>query len=98
MIAKVLQSKNLYRAYRQVVGNQGSAGVDGMEVNGLKSFMDQYKPSLLTEILSREYVPKAIRGVEIPKSNRKTRLLGIPCVVDRWLQQGLVNNLLSNSN
>tara|TARA_R110002050_G_scaffold6037_3_gene25790 strand:- start:419 stop:1699 length:1281 start_codon:yes stop_codon:yes gene_type:complete len=93
MIAKVLQSKNLYRAYRQVVGNQGSAGVDGMEVNGLKFFIDQYKPSLLTKILSREYVPKAIRGVEIPKSNRKTRLLGIPCVVDRWLQQGVSQQL-----
>ncbi|WP_373396853.1 hypothetical protein V8V91_19440 [Algoriphagus halophilus] len=87
MIAKVLQSKNLYKAYRQVVGNKGSSGVDGMQVIELKSFIDKHRTAVLTDIPGR-HVPKAIRGVEIPKSNGKTRLLGVPCVVDRWVSTG----------
>ncbi|WP_373397940.1 hypothetical protein V8V91_26150 [Algoriphagus halophilus] len=67
------------------MGNKGSSGVDGMQVTELKSFIDQGKTAVLTDILKRRYVPKAIRGVEIPKSNGKTRLLGVPCVVHRWL-------------
>ncbi len=93
MIERVLQSKNLYKAYRQVVGNKGSSGVDGMQVTELKSFIDQGRTAVLTDILKRRYVPKAIRGVEIPKSNGKTRLLGVPCAVDRWLQQAVSQQL-----
>lgn len=93
MIAKVLQSKNLYKAYRQVVGNKGSAGVDGMHVADLRSYIDQNRKAVLTSILSRKYVAQPIRGVEIPKSNGKTRLLGVPTVVDRWLQQAVSQQL-----
>jgi group II intron reverse transcriptase/maturase len=95
MIEKVLQPKNLYQAYRQVVGNKGAAGVDQMQVTELEAFLAQNRKFLLTAILSRKYVPQAIRGVEIPKSNGKTRLLGIPCVVDRWLQQAVSQQLAS---
>lgn len=93
MIEKVLQSKNLYKAYRQVIGNKGSAGVDGMHVTSLRSYIDQNRKAILTSILSRQYVPQPIRGVEIPKSNGKTRLLGVPTVVDRWLQQAVSQQL-----
>ena len=93
MIEKILQPKNLYKAYRKVVANKGSSGVDGMSVNELKSYRDQNGIKLMTSILNRKYVPQSIRGVEIPKSNGKTRLLGIPTVVDRWLQQAVSQQL-----
>ena len=87
MIEKVLHPKNLYKAYRQVVSNKGAAGIDDMQVNELKSFIDDNRIPVITSILNRQYVPQAIRGIEIPKSNGKARLLGIPTVIDRWLQQ-----------
>ena len=87
MIEKVLQPKNLYRAYRKVVSNKGTAGVDVMSVYELTSYKDENRVKLMTSILTRKYIPQAIKGVEIPKINGKTRLLGVPTVVDRWLQQ-----------
>lgn len=93
MIEKVLQPKNLYKAYRQVVSNKGAGGVDGMRVDELHVYKDQFRNRIATDILSRQYLPKAIKGVEIPKSNGKTRLLGVPTVVDRWLQQAVSQQL-----
>jgi RNA-directed DNA polymerase len=93
MIEKVLQPKNLYRAYRKVVGNKGDPGVDGMKVDQLHSYLDYHRIPTVTSILNRKYVPQAIRGVEIPKGNGKTRLLGVPTVVDRWLQQAVSQQL-----
>ena len=93
MIEKVLHPKNLYKAYRQVVSNKGAAGIDDMQVNELKSFIDDNRIPVITSILNRQYVPQAIRGIEIPKSNGKARLLGIPTVIDRWLQQAVSQQL-----
>ncbi|WP_226940587.1 MULTISPECIES: hypothetical protein [unclassified Imperialibacter] len=81
-----------------MVGNKGAAGVDGMQISELKSYIDGNRKAVLTSILNRKYVPQAIRGrsagaVEIPKSNGKTRLLGVPIVVDRWLQQAVSQQL-----
>nr|WP_262918705.1 group II intron reverse transcriptase/maturase [Belliella filtrata] len=95
MIEKVLNRKNLYKAYRQVVRNKGSAGVDGMKVSELLSFMESNRDRIATSILNHTYVPKPIKGVEIPKSNGKTRLLGVPTVVDRWLQQAVSQVLMT---
>ena len=93
MIEKVLHPKNLYRAHQKVVGNKGAAGVDGMSVTQLKSFLDLNRTAITTSILNRTYSPKAIKGVSIPKNNGKIRLLGIPTVVDRWLQQAVAQQL-----
>ncbi|KEO71846.1 group II intron reverse transcriptase/maturase [Anditalea andensis] len=95
MIEKVLNRKNLYKAYRQVVRNKGSAGVDGMKVTEMLSFLESNRDRIATSILNHSYVPKPIKGVEIPKSNGKTRLLGVPTVVDRWLQQALSQVLMT---
>ena len=95
MIEKVLNRKNLYKAYRQVVRNKGSAGVDGMNVTELLSFLESNRDRIATSILNHSYVPKPIKGVEIPKSNGKTRLLGVPTVVDRWLQQAVSQVLMT---
>jgi group II intron reverse transcriptase/maturase len=95
MIEKVLNRKNLYKAYRQVVRNKGSAGVDGMNVTELLSYLESNRDKIATSILNHTYVSKPIKGVEIPKSNGKTRLLGVPTVVDRWLQQAVSQVLMT---
>ena len=93
MIEKVLHPRNLIRSYYQVVRNKGSAGVDKMSVYDLASFREAKAQTLILSILNRKYVPQAIKGVEIPKGNGKTRLLGVPTVVDRWLQQAVARQL-----
>jgi group II intron reverse transcriptase/maturase len=95
MIEKVLNRKNLFKAYRRVEQNKGSAGVDGMKVTELFSFLESNRDIILTSILNHTYVPKPIKGVEIPKSNGKTRLLGVPTVADRWLQQAVSQVLMT---
>ena len=95
MIEKVLQPRNLTKAYHKVVSNKGSAGVDGMSVAQLGSFRAENGVKLMISIVNRKYMPNFIRGVEIEKSNGKTRLLGIPTVVDRWLQQAVSQQLAS---
>ncbi|MEE9374283.1 MAG: hypothetical protein V3V00_14610 [Saprospiraceae bacterium] len=77
MIVKILQAKNLYKAYRRVVSNKGSCGVDGMQVDELQEYLSTHQGNLVREILADNYLPNAIRGVEIPKSNGKKRLLGM---------------------
>lgn len=93
MIEKVLHPRNLTSSYYQVVRNKGSIGVDKMSVYELASFREANVQSLANSILNRKYVPQAIKGVEIPKGNGKTRLLGVPTVVDRWLQQAVSRQL-----
>ncbi|WP_375580458.1 group II intron reverse transcriptase/maturase [Marivirga tractuosa] len=95
MIEQVFKRKNLLKAYRQVVRNKGASGVDGMPVQELTSHIEANRDRILTDILNHRYVPQAIRGVEIPKSNGKVRLLGVPTVTDRWLQQSVSQVLMS---
>jgi group II intron reverse transcriptase/maturase len=94
MIVKILQRKNLYKAYRKVLQNKGASGVDGMEVEALRGHLSTYQEDLVREVFNGDYLPEAIRGVEIPKSGGKRRLLGIPTVVDRWLQQAVSQQLM----
>ena len=79
----------MYKAYRQVVSNQGSAGVDGMPVSELLNHLNRNRNAIATAACTGRYLPQAILGVSIPKSNGKTRLLGIPTVTDRLLQQAV---------
>ena len=89
MIEQVLNRRNVMRAYRQVVTNKGSAGVDGMPVRELYKYLTNNRERIETELRQGKYQPQVILGVEIPKSNGKTRLLGIPTVIDRLLQQAV---------
>ena len=77
------------RAYRQVISNQGSAGVDEMPVKELYAYLTQYREQIISDIRTGKYLPQPIRGAEIKKSNGKKRLLGIPTVIDRLLQQAV---------
>ena len=89
MIAEVLKRKNLYVACQQVVRNKGAAGIDGMTVRELPKSLEANRDKIITEVLNHTYLPDAILGVAIPKGKGKARLLGIPTVTDRWLQQAV---------
>jgi len=89
MIEEVLNRRNMMRAYRQVVSNKGAAGVDGMDVKELYGHLEKNRVRLEANIRQGEYLPQAILGAKIPKSNGKKRLLGIPTVTDRLLQQAV---------
>jgi RNA-directed DNA polymerase len=95
MIAEVLKRKNLYRACRKVLQNKGSAGIDEIPVTELPAHLEANRDRIITSVLNHTYVPEAILGVAIPKGNGKTRLLGIPTVTDRWLQQAVSQVLIS---
>ncbi len=77
------------RAYRQVVSNKGSAGVDGMSVKELYAYLVKNREQIEHDIRQGKYLPQPILGVEIKKKNGKKRLLGIPTVIDRLLQQAV---------
>jgi RNA-directed DNA polymerase len=89
MIEKVITVKNMRLACRQVVQNKGSAGVDGMTVKELPAYLKENRDAIAAALCNGRYLPQPILGVEIPKSNGKKRLLGIPTVTDRWLQQAV---------
>lgn len=93
MIKHLLSSINLNQALAQVIRNRGAAGVDGMSIKELPKFLKTHGRVISSQIAQGAYRPQPIMGVEIPKSNGKTRLLGIPTVVDRVVQQALHQTL-----
>ena len=94
MIEKVLGTNNLYKATRQVERNKGASGIDGMKTTELSTYIAENRVHLLEIIRTNSYVPNPILGVNIPKGKGKTRLFGIPTVVDRWLQQAVSQQLM----
>lgn len=94
-IDKVLTARNLTEASKEVVSNKGSAGIDRMSVKELKAYLDENREALKDLIYRGDYIPQPIRGKEIPKKNGKMRLLGIPTVIDRMLQQAVSRVVMS---
>lgn len=93
LLEKILSKDNLNKAYKQVYRNKGASGVDGVTVEELSSYIKEHKEEILWQIRNRKYKPQPVRRVEIPKENGKMRKLGIPSVIDRVLQQALVQVL-----
>ena len=89
MIEKILNRSNMQKAFKQVVANNGSSGIDGISVNELKPYLKTHWKQMRTAVMDAKYCPDPIFGVYIPKSNGKKRLLGIPTVKDRLLQQAV---------
>lgn len=89
MIKQLISKENLNAAYLQVYRNKGAGGVDGKSVQTLKSTLQANGKRYIEQIECGVYQPSPILGVEIPKSNGKTRLLGIPTATDRVFQQAL---------
>ncbi|MCW8275573.1 group II intron reverse transcriptase/maturase [Pseudomonas sp. PCH199] len=93
LMERVLAPANLRRAYKRVVSNKGAPGADGMTVDDLANYVKQYWPILKARLLAGEYHPQGVRAVDIPKPKGGTRQLGIPNVVDRLIQQALLQQL-----
>lgn len=87
MIEKILEASNLTKACNEVVRNKGAGGIDKMPVRKLKAYLDANRYKLCESLRSGDYLPQPIRGKQIPKSNGKKRLLGIPTAVDCMLHQ-----------
>ncbi len=93
LLEKIVDYGNLNRAYKQVLRNAGSGGVDKMEVEELSPWLGTHLNDLRTLILTEEYKVSLVRKVEIPKSIGGTRTLGIPTVKDRFIQQAIHQEL-----
>lgn len=89
LMEAVVERSNMLCAYERVVGNEGAPGVDGLTVAELKPWLQAHWAKVRQALLAGEYMPAAVRKVEIPKPQGGIRTLGIPTVVDRLIQQAL---------
>jgi RNA-directed DNA polymerase len=94
ILERIVDYENLNRAYKQVADNGGSSGVDDMETEALRPWLGKHINTLRALILTEKYEVSALRKVEIPKPNGGTRVLGIPTVKDRLIQQAIHQELV----
>ena len=93
LLDKILNQENLNKAYKKVVSNKGVAGVDGVTVEEVAEYIKEHKEEIISKIKERKYKPQPVKRVQIPKENGKMRNLGIPTVIDRIIQQAMVQVL-----
>jgi group II intron reverse transcriptase/maturase len=93
LLEKIIDRDNMNMAYKRVVAKKGSHGVDGMTVDELLQFLKQNGNQIKQSIMEGTYCPKPVRRVEIPKPDGGIRLLGIPTVLDRVIQQAIAQVL-----
>ena len=89
----VVERENLKKALAQVKRNKGAAGVDRMSVDALPAYLKEHWPTIRAQLLAGNYRPHPVRRVEIPKPSGGTRPLGIPTVLDRFIQQAVMQVL-----
>ena len=89
----ILERENMNRAYKQVKSNKGAAGVDGMTVGQLRGYLDHHWTKIEASLLAGSYEPMPARRKEIEKPDGGVRLLGIPTVLDRLIQQAIAQVL-----
>ena len=93
LMEEVCERENCKRALKRVKANKGSAGVDGMTVQQLPEHLKQHWPAIREQLLSGTYKPQPVKRVEIPKPDGGVRKLGIPTVLDRFIQQAVMQVL-----
>jgi RNA-directed DNA polymerase len=93
LMEEVCERENLKEALRRVKANKGSAGADGITVGGITDYLKQHWPAIREQLLNGTYEPKPVRRVEIPKPDGGVRKLGIPTVLDRLIQQAVMQVL-----
>ena len=93
LMETMLERGNLLKALQAVERNQGAAGIDGMEVNQLRRYLLEHWSRIKEQILNGNYEPRPVRRVDIPKAGGGTRMLGIPTVLDRLIQQAIHQTL-----
>ena len=89
----IVERANLKKALAQVKRNKGTGGIDGMTVDDLPAYMKEHWPTIRAQLLDGTYKPQPVRRVEIPKASGGTRSLGIPTVLDRFIQQAVMQVL-----
>lgn len=90
MLEEILDYRNVHKALKQVISNKGAGGIDGMQTDELRVYLEANWHCLKASILAGNYSPSPVRKVEIPKANgRGVRNLGIPTVIDRLIQQAI---------
>jgi RNA-directed DNA polymerase len=93
LMEEVCERENLKEALRRVKANKGSAGIDGITVAGLSDYLKRHWPAIREQLLNGTYQPQPVRRVEIPKPDGGVRKLGIPTVLDRFIQQAVMQVL-----
>ena len=93
LMEAVCERRNCKQALARVKSNKGSAGIDGMTVEQLPAYLKQHWPTIREQLLSGTYRPQPVKRVEIPKPNGGIRKLGIPTVLDRFIQQAVLQVL-----
>ena len=93
LMEEVCNRENLVRAWKRVRRNQGAAGVDGMTIDDARDYLREHWPCIRSQLLAGTYQPQPVKRVEIPKPDGGVRKLGVPCVVDRLIQQALLQVL-----
>lgn len=93
LLERILHKDNLNAAYKRVKQNGGAAGVDGMTVDEMLPYLKEHREELLESIRKGRYKPQPVRRVEIPKPDGGKRKLGVPTVIDRMIQQAVVQVL-----
>jgi len=95
LMEEVCGRENCQQALRRVKANRGSPGIDGMRVEELPGYLKQHWPALREQLMSGTYQPQPVRRVEIAKPDGGVRKLGIPTVLDRFIQQAVMQVLQS---
>jgi RNA-directed DNA polymerase len=93
LMEEVCDRQNLEIAWKRVRGNKGSPGVDGMTIDAAVEYLREHWPTIRSQLLRGTYQPQPVRRVEIPKPDGGIRKLGVPCVVDRLIQQAVLQVL-----
>ena len=87
---EVVSPDNYGPALKAVMANKGAPGIDGMKTEELSEHLQKHWPKIRSKLMAGTYMPSPVRRVEIPKPNGGKRMLGIPTVLDRWIQQMLL--------
>lgn len=93
LMEQVVERGNMWRAYERVLRNKGAPGADGMRVQDLKAWLQTHWPAVKAALLAGSYLPREVRAVDIPKPQGGVRTLGVPTVVDRLIQQAVLQVL-----
>ena len=93
LMEQVVERGNMWRAYERVLRNKGAPGADGMRVQDLKAWLQTHWPTVKAALLAGSYLPREVRAVDIPKPAGGVRTLGVPTVVDRLIQQAVLQVL-----
>ena len=93
MLERILSRDNMNNAYHKVKRNKGAGGIDKMEIDELLERLKTHREEILSSLMNNSYKPSPVKRVEIPKENGKTRKLGIPTLVDRVIQQAILQEL-----